>query len=380
LIGVMTTGLTETQGSDLTIAVKEFRTKHPEFNTVPVVPVATPDFSGCLESGYAAAVTAMIATLVPERAEERPGKGPGTRKRQVNILAGSWLTPGDVEALKETVELFGLRPVVLPDLSGSLDGHLFEREFTPLTDGGLPVDEIATLGEAAATLVLGASMNGAADLLKRRTGVPDHRFDTLLGLDANDKLMTVLAAIADGPVPERLRRQRAQLQDAMVDTHFMTGMRRAAIAADPDLLYVLSDLIVSMGGEVVAAVAPARAPILERLPVAQVKIGDLQDLEVLARAGQAELVIGNSHAVGSGERLGIPVLRAGFPQYDWVGGYQKVWIGYKGTREALFDLANLLLGVDHHAIAPYRSIYAVRPGEEGSGDYGAAVPHPEVRH
>lgn len=50
----------------------------------------------------------------------------------------------------------------------------------------------------------------------------------------------------------------------MVDTHFMTGFLRVALALDPDLLKGLSDLFVSMGAEVVTAVAPIRAEVLER--------------------------------------------------------------------------------------------------------------------
>ena len=49
-------------------------------------------------------------------------------------------------------------------------------------------------------------------------------------------------------------------------------------------------------------------------------------------------------------------MRAGFPQYDHVGGYARTWVGYRGTRQALFDLANLMLG-QHHELEPYRSIY-----------------------
>jgi nitrogenase molybdenum-iron protein NifN len=42
-----------------------------------------------------------------------------------------------------------------------------------------------------------------------------------------------------------------------------------------------------------------------------------------------------------------------------VGGYQRVWIGYRGSRQAMFDLANLLLANHHHhEIKPYRSALA----------------------
>ncbi|MDD5388386.1 MAG: nitrogenase iron-molybdenum cofactor biosynthesis protein NifN [Gallionellaceae bacterium] len=352
LIGLPTTGLSETQGTDIHGLVRKFRIEHPEFDGIPVVAVNTPDFAGCLESGYALAVKAMIDVLVPE------STCVGRRKKQVNVLAGSMLTPGDLEHIKELIEMFGLRPVVLPDLSDSLDGHLTEQESSPVTVGGTPVAEIATLGEAAATLVIGASLNPAADLLNKRTGVPDTRFDTLMGLEAVDAFIVALAQISGQPVPEKIERQRAQLQDAMVDTHFMLGFARVAIAADPDLLYAMAQLVTSMGCAVTAAVAPAKAHILESVPTAQVKLGDLEDLETSALEHGVDLLICNSHAVDSARRLGVPLLRAGFPQYDLIGGYQKLWVGYRGTRQTLFDLANLIVEHGHHDVAAYRSIYA----------------------
>jgi nitrogenase molybdenum-iron protein NifN len=366
LIGLPTTGLSETQGTDIHGLVHQFRAQHPEFDGVPVVAVNTPDFTGCMESGYALAVKAMIDVLVPQ------SDCVGRRKKQVNVLAGSLLTPGDLEHLKELIEQFGLRPVLLPDLADSLDGHLTEQESSPLTVGGTPVGEIRTLGEAAATLVIGASLNPAADLLKSRTGVPDYRFDTLMGIAAVDAFIAVLAEISGQTVPDRIERQRAQLQDAMVDTHFMLGFARVAIAGDPDLLFALADLVVGMGCEVTAAVAPAKAAILEKVPTAQVKLGDLEDLEQTAAANGVDLVICNSHAGETARRLGVPLLRAGFPQYDLIGGYQKLWIGYRGTRQALFDLANLIVEHGQHDVGAYRSVYASRPGD-------AAHATPEAR-
>jgi len=372
LIGLPTTGLSETQGTDIHGLVRQFRGTHPEFDEIPVVAVNTPDFSGCLESGYALAVKAMIEVLVPVGAALAANASStiaakAAPTKRINVLAGSLLTPGDLEHITELIELFGLRPVVLPDLSDSLDGHLAYRvtdqESSPLTVGGTPVSEIVALGEAAATLVIGASLNPAADLLKVRTGVPDFRFDTLMGLEAVDAFIVALAQISGQPVPEKIERQRAQLQDAMVDTHFMLGFARVAIAADPDLLYALAQLVTGMGCEVTAAVAPAKAAILESVAAVQVKLGDLEDLELAAREHGVDLVISNSHAAETARRLGVPLLRAGFPQYDLIGGYQKLWVGYRGTRQALFDLANLLVEHGHHDVAAYRSIYTSRPGE-----------------
>jgi nitrogenase molybdenum-iron protein NifN len=375
VIGLPTTGLSEMQGTDIRRLVREFRAQNPQFESTAVVPVNTPDYTGCLESGFALAVEGIIDVLVPDT---RDSALAGRRKRQVNVLCASMLTPGDTEAIREWIEAFGLRPVMLPDIGDSLDGHLVDVETTPLTLGGTPKSEIATMGESVATLVIGRSLHKAADLLKERSGVPDYRFDHLLGLAACDAFTMALAEISGQPVPARIDRQRRQLQDAMVDTHFMTGFLRVAIAADADLLVGLGQFLAGVGAEIVAAVAPhapkGGAEVLADMPAASVQIGDLEDMEKLARAGRVQLVISNSHAAQSAERLGVPLLRAGFPQYDWVGGYTRTWVGYRGARQALFDVANLFLG-NHHDIPVHRSIYrdATDPATPARSPSGAGL-------
>jgi nitrogenase molybdenum-iron protein NifN len=354
IIGLPTTGLSETQGTDIRRLVRKFRELYPQYEHIAVVPVNTPDFTGSLESGFAAAVEAIIEHMVPEKSGMV-----GRRRRQVNVLANSSLTPGDIEVLKDWIEAFGLRPVMLPDIGDSLDGHLMEGKFSALTVGGTPKAEIESMGESIATLVIGRSLDRAADTLKRRTTVPDFRFDHLMGLDACDAFTQTLAQLSGQPVPEKIERHRAQLQDAMVDTHFQTGFARVALALDADQLIGFARFLTGMGAEIVAAVSPAKADVLADMPCATVQIGDLEDLEHAAEG--AQVVISNSHAAGTAERLGVPLMRAGFPQYDWVGGYARPWIGYRGARQALFDFANVILG-HHHEIPAYRSIF--RPVEE----------------
>lgn len=358
IIGLVTTGLSETQGTDIHRSVSDFRAAHPEFAHVGVVAVNTPDYLGCLESGYALAVEAIIHTLVPK------SDSFGKRPKQVNVLASAMLTPGDVEAIREWIEHFGLRAVMLPDIGDSLDGHLVDAEFSSLTIGGTPRLEIEAMGESTATLVIGPSLFKAADLLKSKTRVPDYRFAGLMGLADCDAFTQALADISGNSVPQRVERQRAQLQDAMVDCHFMTGFARVALAADPDLLGMQVRFLSDMGAEIVAAVSPHKHESLLALPVAQVIVGDLEDMEKAARAADAQLILANSHAAETASRLGLPLLRAGFPQYDHVGGYARTWVGYRGTRQALFDIANLMLS-QHHELEPYRSIYRAdnRSGE-----------------
>lgn len=353
LVGVATTGLAETQGADIQRAVWEFRQKYPEYAGTAVVAVNTPDFSGSFESGFALAVKGMLETLVPEDHSRV-----GLRKRQVNVLCSANLTPTDLEFVSESIQSFGLRPLLIPDLSHSLDGHLETNAFNALTTGGVSVDDIATAGESISTLVVGKSLLAAARALEKRNGVPVIEFPHLLGLDAVDAWFATLSDLSGEPVAARWQRQRQQLQDAMLDTHFMLGQARVAIAADPDMLAGFDNLLSGMGASTVAAVVPAKGPALQELPhIPVIQVGDLEDLEQLAADSRAQLIIGNSHAVDSARRLGIPMLRAGFPQYDLVGGFQRCWFGYRATAQTLFDLANLIMA-HHQETRPYYSVYA----------------------
>lgn len=361
IIGLITTGLSETQGADIPRTVKAFRAAHPEYAHVAVVPVAATDTQGCLETGFALAVEAMIATLVPV------GTAKVKRPRQINVLASCMLTPGDIEHLKDWIEAFGLTAIILPDLADSLDGHLIEDGYSPLTYGGTRLGDIAAMGESAATLVIGHSLDRAADLLRARTGVPDQRFASLMGLDECDCFTHALATLSGRPVPERLERKRSQLLDAMVDCHFTLGGTRVALAADPDLLAGMARFLADMGMEVAGAVASARAPVLAGLSVDRVLVGDLEDLEVMARTAKAELIVTNSHGADIAARLGVPLLRAGFPLYDVYGAPAQCWIGYGGSRQTLFTLANLLTAF-HQEIPPYRSqFWQGTPREQETG-------------
>lgn len=359
LITLLTTGLSEVQGADIHRNVREFREQYPEFNDVAVVAVNTPDFTGSVETGYAAALTEIIRTLVPDAKDGQTQVG--RRKKQVNVLASYLLTPGDLEALSDIFTQFDLRPVFIPNLADSLDGCITEADFSPVTIGGTAISELATLGDAKATFVIGASLLNAGKLLAEKTGVPSYQFNHLYGLTANDAFIHTIAQITGQAVPERIERQRAQLQDAMLDTHFMLGQKRIAIAADADLLIAFSDLLHEMGAEVAAAVTSCMTLSLNNIALKKIKIGDLEDMEIIGKAENVQLVIGNSHAVDSANRLHVPILRAGFPLYDIIGGYQKTWIGYRGSRQTLFDLANLVINEAHEQIPVYHSIYKQQP-------------------
>lgn len=81
----------------------------------------------------------------------------------------------------------------------------------------------------------------------------------------------------------------------------------------------------------------------------------------------------NSHGAEVAARLRLPLMRAGFPIYDRAGAHLRQWIGYRGSRETVFELSNLLTGAERQ-IAPYRSIFwAGTPREDEQSFAGPAV-------
>jgi nitrogenase molybdenum-iron cofactor biosynthesis protein NifN len=338
VIGLITTGLPETQGADVPSSVRSFRQRYPQWANVGIVLVSASDTLGCLETGYAQALQAIIEQLVPA-----DGLGHGTRRMgQVNILVPSMFTPGDVDALKEWVESFGLTPIVLPDIGDSLDGHMTEAGYSTLSYGGTSREQLGRVAESVATLVIGDSLHEAANALRTRTGVPDYRFPHLTGLAACDAFTLTLNRIAGDCVPPRIERQRAQLLDAMVDSQFSLGAARIAVAADPDLLAMLCQVIPSLGADIVTAISATMSRGLPNLQAEIVMVGDLEDLEREAAGRDVHLIITNSHGVDIAARLGCGLLRAGYPLNDFAGIQARQWIGYRGTRQLLFDLVNAL--------------------------------------
>ncbi len=352
LIGVCTTALVEMRGEDFAGELASIKARRAaDLDGVEIALAQTPDFDGAIEEGWSKAVTAMISSVA------RPGAARPRNERRVNILPGAHLTVADIEHLREMVEAFGLEPVFLPDISGSRDGTVPER-WIATTYGGTSVEDIRSLGEARLTIAIGEHMRAPAARLHELTGVEYALFRQLGGLKAVDGFVTMLGELSGRPAPASIRRRRAQLQDALLDGHFPFSGKRIAIAAEPDLLYALATFFVGMGAEIHAAVTTTgSSKILERVPCETVKVGDLGDFEALAQG--ADLLVTHSHGRQAAERLGVPLLRVGFPIFDRLGGQHKLRVGYQGARDLVFEVANIFEGERHEAtpesLDPFRN-------------------------
>ena len=337
IIGLCTTGLTETRGDDMEGILKTFRQKHPELDKIAIAFASTPDFRGALQDGYAAAIEGIVRSL-PQEGIKSP--------QQVTVLASSALAPGDIQEIKEIINSFGLSPIFIPDLSSSMDGHLSES-YSPVTTGGTTLEQIQSVGNSVFTLALGESMRTAATILQERFGTDYQVFDRLTGLGATDLILQQLHQLSGVAVSDKYRYQRQQLQDAILDTHFYFGRKRVSLALEPDLLYSVAWWLTEMGVELQAAVTTTRSPLLEKLPIAEVTIGDLEDFENLA--ADSDLMATNSNGKRVAKKLGIPLYRLGFPILDRLGNGHRSIVGYRGTMELLFELGNIWLEAEESA-------------------------------
>ena len=337
VIGLCSTGLTETKGEDIVGEIALFRKKHPEHAGIPVVAVSTPDFRGSHEDGFR---DAMVRTI-----EELGEPSPAIVPNQVNVLAGSHLTVADLDHLREILESFGLDPIFLPDLSRSLDGIVPET-FEPVSMGGTTLPEIQRMGASAQTIVLGESLRAAGEALLKKCGVPFVVVDRLMGMIAFDRFLVTLRHLTGRDYPARLKRERNRLSDAMLDAHFYVGGLRIAAGLEPDALHDMVHFLEENGAEVVVAVTTTDSPLNAHMGRERAEIGDLGLLERRAGERGARLLVTHSHGRQGAQRLGVPLFRTGFPIFDRLGAPHRLQIGYRGAMETLFRFANMVWSRD----------------------------------
>ncbi len=308
LIGILTSGLSEVKGDDVTIAIKEMQMAYPDCT---LVHISTPDYEGGLEAGYVKAVGALLQFTVHSLR---------FKERQINVLVGSHLTPADFTELREIIESFGLKPIMLPDLS-ALDGS--RQGFSALATGGTKIDEIRNMGSSAFTIAIGVSMEPAAMILKERFGIEYRVFESISGLKDTDMFMELLSMLSGKHAPAKYERQRRILIDAMGDAHFYFGNKKICIALERDLSLQMSGWLNEMGAEI--------------------EIIDVNSEDLFSIHGDFDLLVSNSHAEDTAKRLGVPLYQMGFPVYKVLGNTHMKTIGYRGTLGLINDIANLMM-------------------------------------
>ena len=338
VIAIHTTGVGETSGIDLSRVVKNLRAAHPE---LVIIGVGTSDYEGSLETGFVKAAQAALDAIT------KPRSAP--RRKQVFLAPGPFITPAEINALKDCVAMYGLRPVAFPDLGDSLGGWLTDAEHNAATIGGAALEEIAALGDSAHVITIGSSMRRLGESFGAAHGIEVSSYDNLATLGELDGFHSLLSRLSGQPVPHRIRRARRGLQDALLDAHFHLGGITAALAGDPEFLDRWRGPLADIGVNLVSVSSLT----CDRCPT-----GGLLDLERAIAGQDVALLIGNSHVAELAERLQVPAVRAGVPVYDRIGEPQRVRLGYEGAASLYMEAANALLSGARHA-APYVSTLTV---------------------
>lgn len=345
-IGIASTALTETRGEDVPGELREILSRREDFEGTRIVYASTPDFDGGLQDGWAKAVEAMIEELVPRVTERDPDL------RQVTLLCGSHLTPAEIDELRQMVRAFALEPVVLPDISRSLDGHISD-DWSGTSLGGASIEDFEKATRSAFTLAIGEQMRKSAKIIEDKALVPYRVFQSVTGLKPVDALVRTLMGLSGmQEPPASVKRDRSRLIDAALDAHFHTGGLKVAIGADPDLLFSLTNALTSMGAEIVTAVTTSQhSPLMDRIPAEEVILGDLGDFQRSAEEQGAQILLTHSHGRHVAHALHKPLVRVGFPIFDRLGAQDACRVGYRGSRAFLYEIANAVLG-EHHRATP----------------------------
>lgn len=331
IVGVLTSGLVEVKGDDISALVRELNSGTVQTR---VLHIPTPDYEGGLEAGYGKAVEALL-TLAdgPRGARQRKVIG------QITVLAGPHLSPADFNELKEIFADFELRPLLLPDMS-ALDGS--RQGVSPLALGGTTLEEVREVGSSEFTIAIGMCMEAPAEALYKKFGTEYRTFEGLSDLAEIDTFLELLSSLSGNPVPDKYERQRRTLIDGLRDANFFTVGKKVCLALEPDHAAQQARLLLSAGMEIALAVIPTDGPAVGKIQAARTMISDLFSID-----GKFDLLVSNSHAEETANRLGVPLFQTGFPVYKLFGNTTRISIGYRGVLGIINEVANIFLKEEH---------------------------------
>jgi nitrogenase molybdenum-iron protein NifN len=337
LIGVATTCLSETIGDDVKMILHTFTREYQGTSLPDLVSVSTPSYQGSHIDGFHAAVLAVVETLAHG--------GPAT---QTVALFPGLVSAADLRYLKELFSDFGLDLMLLPDYAESMDGPGWD-DYQKIPKGGTAPAKIKEAGRARAAIQLGrtvkASQN-AAGFLGAKFRVPDYQLGLPVGIRETDALMELLAELSGNPIPPKYLQERGRLADAYIDAHKYLFAKKAVLYGEPDLVLGMAALLAEIGVIPVLCATGTETGRLQSelrkvLPEhqAEIRIAEGVDFDAIDAAAEdlhPDLLIGNSKGYALSRRLGIPLVRVGFPIHDRIGGQRLLHLGYAGTQR-LFD-------------------------------------------
>jgi len=343
VIGVLTTCLAETMGEDLDRILMDYVQEQGQISA-DIIPVPTPSYSGSHTEGFWAATTAIITHYA--RLTER--------HERINVIVPH-ISPADIREIKRILSLMGLQYTLIPDFSMTLD-RPYGGRYQKIPPGGTRTEDITRMPGAPFTIQFGETCPDALSpglWLNKKFGVPLISLPLPVGLEATDQFLKILQEFIGREIPESLATERGWLLDGMADAHKYNAEGRPVIYGEPELVYALTRCCCENGAvpAVIASgsdnsrLALCLEPLLAGLDEQPVLLEetDFAAIEAAALRSGANIAIGHSGGKFLTERHGIPVIRAGFPVHDRIGGQRILSVGYAGSLAFLDRFTNTLL-------------------------------------
>jgi nitrogenase molybdenum-iron protein NifN len=361
IIAVATTCLSETIGDDVPRFLADCRRRNPDLP--PMVHVSSPSYRGTHMEGFHDALRAVTAALCkPNPAGENvsadSGRSPGGMSAGpvcCNLMPGM-VSPADIRHLKQIMSDCGIRAAVLPDYSETLDGPMWSM-YHKIPPGGISVDSITAMAGASAGIELGrilAGQKSAAKDLEETCKVKCLSLGLPMGIQETDRLFEALADITGRPMPEKYEKQRGRLIDAYADGHkYVSGMR-AVIYGEQDFVCGMAAFAAEIGMIPVLCASGAKTGRMEKAIAAVVdpevfgKIrimegADFVDIEEAAAGLDPQIFLGSSKGHSISRKLGVPLVRAGFPVHDRFGAPRLLHLGYRGAAHMFDRIVNAVI-------------------------------------
>jgi nitrogenase molybdenum-iron protein NifN len=353
-IGIASACLSETIGEDVPRLIREYIAMHNDSKLPTLVSAATPSYQGTHIDGFHEAVAAVISTLA-----ER-----GEKSTHINLFPG-FVSPQDIRHLKDILKDFGLDYVLFPDYSDPLDNPNWE-DYKLISDGGTPVSDIKRTGSARTSIEFGYVFNEGnlhgrvretksvftgGEWLDVHCGVCTHKIGMPIGIKETDRFFDQLKKYSGNSTPERYNLQRGRLIDAYVDGHKYVFGKRAIVYGEEDFVIGIVSFLAEIGIETVLVVSGGESGLLKKIiphitkndAVRVMSGGDFEMMNEAADELHPDLLIGNSKGYYIARRLGIPLVRVGFPIHDRFGGQRIQHLCYEGTQQLFDRIVNALI-------------------------------------
>ena len=310
LVGLFSTGLTETKGDDIRGAAKKI--------LLPSVWVNTPDFEGSFESGWALAVEAIVTQLCEECASVTPKKAV--------ILPHASITPAEVEKIKEFLTECGfLEVLAIPDLSTSIDG-MEGKASKQMSGGGIAIESIKTAADCEVAVAVGDSMKGALRALLKKNGqINAVAIPSLSGIRAGDRLVDFLVELGYTP-GEKIKQWRKRATNMLLDTHALIAGQRFVLGVEADQRRAITDLLEECGATVINE--------------DEAVIRDFDD--IAGHIGDVDVLIANERARALAKAHGKIVIARGYPALKSYGAALKNDLLYEGCCRFLAECADAI--------------------------------------